>query len=373
MPKQSFNMSALLNAQSMEKQNLHHDNGKWFDIRQIPLDKITPSPKNEYGMREIEQLAASIAFIGLLHNIVVREADDHGTYEIISGERRYRAFQLLAEEDPERYSTIPCKVEVKIDNVFAEFLLLQANATARELTDYEKAFQGLRMKAILKEMKANGYLKTLQEKGLVAKGRIRETIADMFDVSSGQVSRWESIFSNLSNDFQQEFKAENIGLALAYDLSLMAPTDQEILFTEYRANGIGALKDALWKNSKPETDTLPTPASIQDDDFKELTHLLAKKVNVQKQDHRPKASPETGEAAVKERLTKPLIGTDAQYQSLLQLGIEANLNMSYAKDTVNKAKFTERLEAFAMVADEFGFGRKAYLDDVSGMLQEAKN
>ena len=204
-------------------------------------------------MRDIEQLAASISFVGLLHNIVVCEADDQGIHEIISGERRYRAFQMLAVEDPEKYSEIPCKIEMQIDNVFAEFLLLQANATARELTDYEIAFQGLRMKTILNQLKANGHLKILQERGLVAKGRIREAIANMFDVSSGQVSRRESIFTNLKKEFLQEFKAGNIGIAVAYDLSVMEQAIQDNLYEKYKANGIDTLREISSAKSKTES------------------------------------------------------------------------------------------------------------------------
>jgi hypothetical protein len=212
----------------------------------------------------------------------------------------------------------------------------------------------------------------LQEKGLVTKGRIRDAIANIFDVSSGQVSRLECIFSNLSIDFQQEFKAEKIGIAAAFDLSFMEPADQDVLFASYKANGIDVIKDALGKNSIAETDIFPVPVSIQDDAFKELTQQLAKSVNVQKQNRQTASGTESPDPLKKPSPNKPLIGSDTQYQSLLNLGIEAKLNQSYAKEAVDRAKYTERLEAFAMVADEFGFGRKAYLDDLNAILQDAK-
>jgi hypothetical protein len=302
----------------------------------------------------------------LLHNIVVREADDQGIHEIISGDRRYRAFLMLAEEDPEKYSTLPCKVEAKIENEFAEFLLLQANATSRDLTDYERAYQGLRMKTILNAMKANGQLKTLQEEGRVAKGRLRDAIAAMFDVSGGQVSRWESIFTGLTKDFLLEFKNEKVGIALAYDLSLLEPTHQDSIYAEYKVNGFDAIKDAIGQSSKAETEPLPSPVSIQDADFQEATKRLAERVNVQKQDHQQSSDSE--QTIEKPPRTKPLIGTEAQYQSLLQLGVRVRTSLIYAKGTVDKAKHADHLEAFAMVADEFGFGRKKYCDDIDKMM-----
>ena len=75
-----FNMNDLLNRQSK------NENGKdgGFEITTIPLDRIDPSSANLYGIREIEELAASIESMGLLHNLVVRRKEG-GRYEIISG------------------------------------------------------------------------------------------------------------------------------------------------------------------------------------------------------------------------------------------------------------------------------------------------
>jgi ParB-like chromosome segregation protein Spo0J len=307
-----------------------------------------------------------------MHNIVVCEADDQGVYEIISGERRYRAFQLLAQDDPEKYSTVPCKVEVKIDNDFAEFLLLQANAMARDLTDYEKAYQGLRMKAILSAIKKNGQLDALREKGLLAKGRMRDAIAHMFDVSRGQVSRWESIFINLSKDFLLEFKAEKIGIAIAYDISLLDQAVQSNLFNEYQTGGIEAVKDAMTGITKAETSVLTMHVPMGDEAFQEVAKALAQKVNVQKQDHQQLPVDGTGQSRAKTSVAKPLIGTDAQYQSLLRLGLEAKVSMGYSVGTTDRTKYSDRLEAFCLVADEFGFGRKRYIDDIDKMIQNMK-
>jgi hypothetical protein len=323
-------------------------------------------------MREISRLAASIAVVGLLHNIVVRELDDQENYEIISGERRFRAFQMLFEESQEKYSTIPCKVEVKIEDTVAEFFLLQANATSSELTDYKIAFQGLRMKSILNELKSTGQLKTLQDKGLVAKGRIRDAIAAMFDVSNGQVSRWESIFSGLSEDFLREFKAEKIGIAMAYDLSLLMPPEQDDIFAEYEANGIDAVKGALGRNQRTdEATSYPSPVDPAQR-LEELSHLLEKGINVQKQNHPPRSSHDQAKDMAKPLPSTPVVGTDVHYNALLQLGFETKLNLHYAKDADSRIRFTERFEAFCMVADKFGFDRKGFIDDIDSMIYEMK-
>ncbi|HAJ55591.1 MAG TPA: nucleoid occlusion protein, partial [Lactobacillus sp.] len=61
----------------------------------MPLNAITPNqfqPRKVFSADSIQELAATIKEHGLLQPIIVREyAPDQ--YEIIAGERRYRAMQ----------------------------------------------------------------------------------------------------------------------------------------------------------------------------------------------------------------------------------------------------------------------------------------
>ena len=62
-------------------------------LKTIPLDKIVPANDNlRTDPQNIQELADSIAFIGLLEPIVVQKDGD--TYKIVAGERRYRAMLL---------------------------------------------------------------------------------------------------------------------------------------------------------------------------------------------------------------------------------------------------------------------------------------
>lgn len=74
-------------------------NGIFFEgeLREIALEKIRGSPyqpRREFFLDDLEELAASIQEVGLIHPPVVRECRD-GTYELIAGERRLRAIKLL--------------------------------------------------------------------------------------------------------------------------------------------------------------------------------------------------------------------------------------------------------------------------------------
>ncbi len=66
------------------------------DVLLVPVDRISPNPyqpRLSFDSEELEGLASSIRALGLITPITVRRCND-GKYQIISGERRYRACQM---------------------------------------------------------------------------------------------------------------------------------------------------------------------------------------------------------------------------------------------------------------------------------------
>ena len=67
---------------------------------EIEISKIEPNPyqpRIEFDQEALEELAASIKLLGLIQPITLRPLDN-GRYQIISGERRFRASQLAGLE-----------------------------------------------------------------------------------------------------------------------------------------------------------------------------------------------------------------------------------------------------------------------------------
>jgi ParB family chromosome partitioning protein len=67
------------------------------ELLEVDIDLITTNPyqpRRYFNEGELEDLAFSIQSVGLLHPPLVRRVPDANRYEIISGERRYRAAQL---------------------------------------------------------------------------------------------------------------------------------------------------------------------------------------------------------------------------------------------------------------------------------------
>ncbi|OIO18869.1 MAG: hypothetical protein CO029_03370 [Candidatus Magasanikbacteria bacterium CG_4_9_14_0_2_um_filter_41_10] len=101
----------------------------------IPLSDITPNPnqpRKEFSHAEMEQLVASIKKHGVMQPITVTEKEDGG-YEIIAGERRFRA-STIAE-----LPTIPALVRSATEQEKLELGLIE-NIQRQDLNSIEEAF-----------------------------------------------------------------------------------------------------------------------------------------------------------------------------------------------------------------------------------------
>ena len=109
-------------------------------IQELPLADIRPNPhqpRKEFDEETLEELAASIKSIGIVQPITVREVED-GKYEIVAGERRYRASKMAGRE------TIPAYIrKTENDDVLA--LALIENIQRDDLNAMEVAISYQRL------------------------------------------------------------------------------------------------------------------------------------------------------------------------------------------------------------------------------------
>ena len=104
------------------------------DLRQLPVELISPNPRQPrqgFDEEALLALAGSLGERGLLQPVLVRPAAD-GTYELIAGERRWRAAQLAGLD------TIPALVRVHDDAESLELALIE-NMAREDLNPVEEA------------------------------------------------------------------------------------------------------------------------------------------------------------------------------------------------------------------------------------------
>lgn len=104
----------------------------------LKLDQIEPDPEQpRSAFAEIQEKADSIRAHGQFQPITVEFIGPH-RYRIIDGERRWRAMQLLCEEDPVRFGTIEAKLK-RIDAGDRLLVQVNANELRNSLTPMERA------------------------------------------------------------------------------------------------------------------------------------------------------------------------------------------------------------------------------------------
>jgi ParB family transcriptional regulator, chromosome partitioning protein len=92
-------------------------------LREVPISHIRPNvfqPRSHFDEESMASLAASIKAVGLLQPVLVRELHDEAeTYELIAGERRWRAARRAGLQ------TIPVLVQVADDVASLEQALVE--------------------------------------------------------------------------------------------------------------------------------------------------------------------------------------------------------------------------------------------------------
>jgi ParB family chromosome partitioning protein len=107
-------------------------------LQDVSVDQIRPNarqPRQDFDPSAIDSLAESIRVAGIMQPIVVRPSVD-GTFEIIAGERRWRAARQLG------LLTVPAVVRDVDDRTAAEWALIE-NIQRADLNPIERA-AGLR-------------------------------------------------------------------------------------------------------------------------------------------------------------------------------------------------------------------------------------
>lgn len=133
-------------------------------ISEIELSRIQPNPdqpRREFDDESIEELAASIREIGIVQPISLRQLDN-GTYQIIAGERRYRAALIAG------LATVPAYIRTVEDEAVMEMALVE-NIQREDLNAIEIA---LSFKKLMEQYKLT------QEQLSERVGKKRTTVAN---------------------------------------------------------------------------------------------------------------------------------------------------------------------------------------------------
>lgn len=118
---------------------LGHDDGEREQVDEtlahLPIEQLTPGryqPRREMGQEALEELAQSIRSQGVLQPVIVRRLGDSQRFEIVAGERRWRAAQKAGLLE------IPAVIRV-LDDATALKVALIENLQRADLGPLEEA------------------------------------------------------------------------------------------------------------------------------------------------------------------------------------------------------------------------------------------
>ena len=104
-------------------------------LREVPIELVRSNnlnPRKSFNEQELEDLARSISEKGILQPVVVRPVGEGATYQIVAGERRWRAAQRAG------LHTIPVLVRELSDKEVLEIAIIE-NVQRADLNPVEEA------------------------------------------------------------------------------------------------------------------------------------------------------------------------------------------------------------------------------------------
>ncbi len=224
------------------------------DILRIPVDMIEPNPfqpRTSFDEETLQELVTSIRTLGLIQPITVRRVGEN-RYQIISGERRYKACRVAGME------TIPAYIRDTDDQGMLEMAIVE-NVQRENLDPIELA---LSYQRLIDECRMT------QEELADRVGKKRATVANTI--------RLLKLPAKVQHDIKVGLLSAGHAKAI---LSVENPTDQEQLCDLVIRDGLSvrALEDIVRKlqqeNAAEKPQNKKAPQELTEDYYRLLDHI----------------------------------------------------------------------------------------------------
>lgn len=174
-------------------------------VEMLPISYIMPNPDNQkiYIVGDVERLKDDIKANGVRQPLeVIQWANG---YKLIGGERRLTACKQLVAEGDGRFTTVPCIIVESKGELEDKISLITANATARDLTDWERVAQYEALKEALTKKKQDGKLE----------GKVRDELCRILGISTGAAARLNIVATTQNETIKERLRDGEIGFMQA--------------------------------------------------------------------------------------------------------------------------------------------------------------
>ncbi|MFB6643962.1 ParB/RepB/Spo0J family partition protein [Streptomyces chartreusis] len=190
------------------------------EVLDVPLGQIEPNPdqpRKFFDEAKLKELAAQFEEVGQLQPIVLRRPKGKRKFQIIMGERRWRAMHLVKDA-----VTIKAQVVRSVDDERAFIMGISENVGRADMTLMEEA---------------QAYA------DLVGFGHSAERIAEMFGKTPDYV-KWRMDLLNLTTDIAALVADGKIKPDFAWHLSRLSTANQKAAVTRYMKGDFKSETDA---------------------------------------------------------------------------------------------------------------------------------
>ena len=223
-------------------------------IQEISIDKLISGkfqPRKSFNLESIKELSESIIEQGLMQPIIVRKAEKN-LFEIIAGERRWRAAQLA------KLNSMPAIVR-DINDRSASIIALIENMQREDLTALEEA---------------EGIQKMINEFGMT-----HEAAADAVGKSRSSVTNLLRLLL-LSDFVKEKLNAKEIDMGHARALLSLAPDQQNMICQKIIQENLSVRKveDLINDNLNGKKTKKPQVQKESNKDLRNLEKELSEKL-----------------------------------------------------------------------------------------------
>ena len=197
----------------------------------VPLEKIqltSQQPRRYFDPDKLEQLTESVKEHGILEPLLVRSLADNN-YELIAGERRYRAATAVG------LTEVPVVVKELTDSEALQLALVE-NLQREDLNPVEETEGVLQLLALQLETETTEVISLLYQMQNAAAGKITDNV-----ISNSKIESINKVFTGLGKMNRESFTANRLPLLRLPEDILEALRSGKIEYT--KAKAIAKIKD----------------------------------------------------------------------------------------------------------------------------------
>ena len=206
-------------------------------LRKINITALRPSPYNSFDVDDVSDLEGSLLSCGLLTPLSVIGPDKNKEYQILAGERRYKAMLNINKSGRGTFLEIPCYVvgNIKMNENEQRLVIESSNLETRDFNKDEHRFQIIQL------------LKNMADAGDIKHKNIIKEAGKYMSMSDRYRRMYLQIFENGNDDLRKLVEQKQITVTDASSVSYFDETIQQKIVDDIKSGT--KPKDAINKHS----------------------------------------------------------------------------------------------------------------------------